>query len=52
MKDVNQLITQWWVEVRLLEVLLEKEDKATDMFCIMITRKNQLLECIKDLEKL
>jgi len=51
MKD---LIKFWEEKIYLLEVLIAANDKTTehggDMLAIMIGRKNQIEECIKDLK--
>lgn len=51
----EQLIKLWEEKIAITETLIEKQDKTKewsgDMLAIMIARKNQLQECINDLNK-
>lgn len=52
MKNINDIINNWQEEIEIINQLIGSSNPDNDMLCIMIARKNQLGECIKDLEKL
>lgn len=51
LKTIEEIEYHWEQTILLLENLLQVEPTDSDMFCIMISRKNQLRECINDLKK-